>query len=142
MTKQIRNFVGLLLLFTAVSSFAQVKHTIQAKVPFSFMAAGKNWSAGDYIMQLDMNTGALTLSSSNITLVTVMTTNVGSPEEAARSYLRFQRCGEYRILREVSLDGRVRVLDLKKPERELLQAYDTQSKKQQKAVSDSGNTGS
>ena len=137
MTKQIRNFVGLLLLFTAVSSFAQVKHTIQAKVPFSFMAAGKNWSAGDYIMQLDMNTGALTLRSSNITLVTVMSTNVGSPEEAARSYLRFQRCGEYRILREISLDGRVRILDLRKSERELLRAGLTKSRKQQEVVRDS-----
>jgi len=137
MTKQIRNFVGLLLLFTAVSSFAQIKHTIQAKVPFSFMAAGKSWPAGDYIMQLDMNTGALTLRSSNITLVTVMSTNVGSPEEAARSYLRFQRCGEYRILREISLDGRVRILDLRKSERELLRAGLTKSRKQQEVVRDS-----
>jgi hypothetical protein len=140
MAKQIRNFVGLALLLAASSGFAQVQHAIRFRVPFSFMAAGRSWAAGDYRMQFNTDTGFVTLSSFGINSATVMTSPGDPSREIGYSHLRFQSDGEHWILREVLVDGKARILRLKKSERELLEAGLLKSREQRDVASVSRGT--
>lgn len=124
MLRLIKNLTGLALLFAAVSGFAQTQHMKRFKVPFTFMAAGRSWPAGEYKMQLDTSTGFcfLTIPGNNNS-ATVLTYAASQPGTINDSYLRFQSDGEYWILRDISMDGQARTILLKKPERQLMQLH-------------------
>jgi hypothetical protein len=108
MVKQIRIFIGLILLFAAVSGFAQAPHSTRFKIPFTFMTAGKEWPAGDYVVQFDTFTGFFTLARSGNNDSARMTTFAGDqPGEIGENHLRFQNDGQHWILREVVMDGRL-----------------------------------
>jgi hypothetical protein len=119
MTKQIRHFVGLALLLAAISASAQITHTIEVKVPFSFIAAGKNWPAADYRVKIDKHTGFVTLTTAGIAPATVLTNKDDRPGEAGQTYLRFRRYGERWVLQEVTQDGTAQLLNMGKLERQV-----------------------
>ena len=66
MKKQIAGLFGFALLLAAASAHAQITETVQVKVPFSFVAAGKTWPAADYKVQITQPTGLIKLSADNI----------------------------------------------------------------------------
>jgi hypothetical protein len=119
MAKQIRNLVGLALLLATISASAQITHTIGVTVPFSFVAAGKNWTAGDYKVKINKHTGIVTLSSEGIASATLLTDQDERPGEVSRSYLRFGRYGDRWILREVMLECTAQILNSRILEKEL-----------------------
>lgn len=65
MTRQFRNFAGLVVLVTAIAANAQISHQARVTVPFSFMAAGRSLPAGDYRVDMDMTRALVTLSAYN-----------------------------------------------------------------------------
>ena len=63
MKKHIAALFGFALLLAAASAHAQITETIQVKVPFSFVAAGKTFPAADYTIKITQHTGLVTLST-------------------------------------------------------------------------------
>src|SRR5271163_96104 len=120
MQKQIRSIVGLALLLAAVSAYAQIEHTIQVKIEFPFVAAGKMFPAADYRIQIIQPTGLVTLTSPGIQSATMLT-NKNERQEGGddKTYLQFQRYGESWVLSQVNYDGTAQVLHLGKAQREL-----------------------
>jgi hypothetical protein len=120
MKKQIKNIVGLALLLVTASAFAQITHTIGVQVPFSFVADGRNWPAGEYRIKIDKHMGLLTLSSEGVTPATFLTNKDerrGDP--SSRTYLQFQHYGDRWVLQAVTLDGTAQILNSGKLEKEL-----------------------
>jgi hypothetical protein len=107
MKKLIRNLIQVALLVAAVSAFAQDSRATRVKVPFPFVAMGKNWPAGDYKLQLSAEHRSLTLNSPTGRIAAVLTT----PQRYVDgSYLRFHRFGEQWVLQEVALGGKLQTL--------------------------------
>src|SRR5882724_8135102 len=130
MAKQIKNLVGLALLLVSASGFTQIPHTSRFKIPFSFMAAGRNWAAGDYRVQFDSYSGFVTLYSFGVDPA-IVGSSPGDPSgDIEQDYLRFETDGKHRILQAVQLDGNARTIGLKKSERELLKAGRSKSPEQ------------
>lgn len=134
MAKQIKNLVYLALLLVSASGLAQIRHTSRIKIPFSFMAAGRNWAAGDYSVVFDSYSGFVTLNSFGVDSATVGTSPGDPSGEVGHNYLRFQTDGEHRILQAVQLDGNARTIGLKKSERELLKAGLSKSPEQRDII--------
>ena len=124
MLRLIKNLTGFALLFAAVSSFAQTPHMKRFKVPFTFMAAGRSWPAGEYKMQLDTSTGFcfLTIPGNNNS-ATVLTYAAALPGTINDSYLRFQSDGDSWVLRDISMDGHARTINLEKSERQRMKLH-------------------
>jgi hypothetical protein len=118
MMKQLRSLIGVALLLTAVSAFAQTTHAIRVKVPFPFVTAGKSWPAGDYRVQIRTENSTVTLNSSGMASATVLT-NTDDRSGVRRTYLRFQRYADHWVLQEVTLDGTAQVLTSVELESEL-----------------------
>jgi hypothetical protein len=107
MKQLIRNLIQIALLLAAVSAFAQDSGATRVKVPFPFVAMGKNWPAGDYKLQLSAEHRSLILNSPSGRIAAVLTT----PQEYVDgSYLRFHRSGERWVLQEVALGGKLQSL--------------------------------
>jgi hypothetical protein len=119
MTRHIRHFLGLALLLAAISASAQITHTIEVKVPFPFVAAGKSWPAAGYRVKIDKRMGLVTLTSPGITEATMLTSKDDRPAEGGKTYLRFRHYGEHWVLQEVTLDGTAQLLNPTKLEREI-----------------------
>jgi hypothetical protein len=125
MKNYIRSLVslfGLVLLAAAVSAHAQITETIQVKVPFPFVAAGKAWPAAEYKIKITQPTGLLTLSAANVGPAIVMSnTNEHPGMEGGKTYLKFERYGDSWVLEEVAYDGTEQVLHRSKIEQRLAQ---------------------
>jgi hypothetical protein len=120
MTKDIRGFVGLVLLLAAVSAHSQITQTIVVKVPFPFVAAGKTLPAADYRVQIVQPVGLVTLSSPGVRSVTMLTNKDQVPgARADQSYLQFRRYGETWVLEWVTYDGTAQLLNMGKVETQL-----------------------
>ena len=102
MTKPIVSLIGLALL--AVSASAQVMHKIEVNVPFSFVAAGKTWTAGTYKMDIRRDTGLVTLHSPDSDSKMLLT-QAGQPPDNGNTRVRFQRYGNQWMLRAIFADG-------------------------------------
>ena len=137
MTKQIRSFVVLAFLLMAASAFGQSMRAIRANVPFSFEAAGRTWPAGDYKVQFDVATGAMTLTSYGIRPAIVFPISKDEAPQGTRTYLRFQRSGDTWILTQASFGDTLQALKLNRAERELLRADLTRSRESREVVSGS-----
>ena len=137
MTKQIRSSVLLALLLMAASAFGQSTRAIRANVPFSFEAAGRTWPAGDYKVQFNVATGAMTLTSDGIRPAILFPVSEDETAQGTRTYLRFQRSGDTWILTETSFGDTLQALKLNKVERELLRASLTRSRESREVVSGS-----
>jgi len=120
MIKQIKSIVGLAILLAAVSAYAQIEQTVQVKVPFPFVAAGKVFPAADYRIRIVQPTGLVTLTSPGIKSATMLT-NKNERQEGGddKTYLQFQRYGESWVLSQVNYDGTAQLLHVGKEEREL-----------------------
>ena len=122
MTNRIGSLVGLALLLTAVSASAQTSQTIQVKVPFTFVVAGKTLPAATYRVQIARSSGSelvSLLTSAGVTLTTQQASNDYRPGDADKTYLQFQRFGESWVLQEVTVNGHAQLLTVGKSEREL-----------------------
>ena len=103
MTKRIASLIGLALL-AAVSASAQIMHRIEVNVPFSFVAAGKTWTAGTYKMDIRRDTGLVTLHSPDSDSKMLLT-QAGQPPDNGNTRVRFQRYGNQWMLRAIFADG-------------------------------------
>ena len=90
MKKLIVSLFGFALLLAAASAHAQITETIQVKVPFSFVAAGKTFPAADYTIKITHPTGLVTLSAANVGPAIMMSnTNEHPGREGGKSYMQF-----------------------------------------------------
>ena len=104
MTKQIRTFAGLAVLLTALAASGQISQRARVTVPFSFVAAGTNLSAGDYTVSLNEDRNMVTLMSNGSKPVILLALS-GWTSPDGRSYLRFHRYGEHWFLEQVAING-------------------------------------
>jgi hypothetical protein len=106
MRKGMRWFGMLALLAVAAASApAQfVNNVMRVSVPFSFTAAGRAYSAGDYTIQINRLNGVVILSSWPNSAV-LSTRTDSQPAEAGRNYLQFRRYGQRWVLQEIVLLG-------------------------------------
>ena len=118
MTRQIRNFAGLVVLLTAIAARGQISHQARVTVPFSFMVAGRSLPAGDYRVDMDMSRTLVTLSADN-SKSTMFLTVRASQMENARSYLRFHRYGERWCLEQVAINGVVEEVPMAKRDKQV-----------------------
>jgi hypothetical protein len=59
---QICTILSLLVVFTAVSAFAQSGERIDAKIPFNFKIGDKSYKAGNYVIRVSKTAGGDVLS--------------------------------------------------------------------------------
>jgi hypothetical protein len=122
MKKHIAGLFGFALLLAAASAHAQITETIQVKVPFPFVAAGKAFPAADYKIRITQPTGLVTLSAANVGPAIGMSSKNEVPGmEGGKSCLKFERYGDRWVLEEVTSDGTEQVLHMSKVEWELAQ---------------------
>ena len=122
MKKHIAALFGFAALLAAASAHAQITETIQVKVPFSSVAAGKSWPAADYTVRISQPTGLVTLSAATVPPATMLTNRDEHPGmENGKSYLKFELYGNSWVLEEVSYDGTEQVLHRSKIEKQLAQ---------------------
>ena len=122
MKKHIAGLFGFALLLAAASAHAQITETIQVKVPFSFVAAGKTWPAADYKVQITQPTGLVKISAANVPPGIMMSnTNEHPGREGGKSYMQFERYGDSWVLEQVAYDGTEQVLHQTKIEQRLAQ---------------------
>jgi hypothetical protein len=120
MTTQIKTFMRLAPLLAAISATAYGTDSIQVKVPFPFVTAGKTLPAADYRVQVRRDNGAITLSSTGGS-ATVL--SEGEDRPASRpSSLRFLRTGDQWVLQEVTLADRSQVLLANRSQKEKTKA--------------------
>jgi hypothetical protein len=133
MKKQIsRALLGLAatLVLTA-GAFAQVSHTVLIRVPFDFVAGGKQMPAGGYTVRRIRSDGesALLIRGEDGRATAVVLTNTGDarPRSAA---LVFRLRGDRHFLAEVSMPGAasVRELPMSSAERRLERELAEQNK--------------
>jgi hypothetical protein len=107
-----------LLVVAAASAPAQVVNNVmRVSVPFSFAAAGRGYSAGDYTIQINRQNGLVLLTSWPNSAVLPTRTDSQSAE-AGGNYLLFHQYGQRWVLRKIVLLGTVQVLDPGKLEKE------------------------
>ena len=122
MKKHIAGLFGFGLLLAAASAHAQITETIQVKVPFSFVAAGKTFPTADYTIKITQPTGLVTLTAANVGPAIVMSnTNEHPGMQGGKTYLKFERYGDSWVLEEVAYDGTEQVLHRSKIEQRLAQ---------------------
>jgi hypothetical protein len=122
MKKHIAALFGFAVLLAAASAHAQITETIQVKVPFPFVAAGKSWPAADYNVQITQPTGLVKISAANVPPAIVMSnTNEHPGREGGKSYMQFERHGDRWVLEQVAYDGTEQVLHQTKIEQRLAQ---------------------
>jgi hypothetical protein len=120
MRKGMRCFGMLALLaLTAASAPAQgvVNNTMRVSVPFSFTAAGRGYSAGDYTIRINRLNGLVILSSwpNSAVLPTRMDSQSA---DAGGDYLLFHQFGQRWVLKRIVLHGTTQVLGQGKLEKE------------------------
>ena len=60
---QISGLLGLLVILTAATTFAQASYGSDVNIPFAFTVGDQSYEAGDYIVRIErMSSGAATLS--------------------------------------------------------------------------------
>ena len=116
MKGRIKQFVGLAILFTAISSTAQVALKGNVTVPFAFKANGQLCPAGEYGIAINKNNDVVTLTRQGYTQAVVLGTGGGASTDQ-QSYLRFQQVGQEMFLREVAVSGETETLPLPKNRR-------------------------
>jgi hypothetical protein len=122
MKKHIAALFGFALLLAAASAHAQITETIQVKVPFSFVAAGRAFPAANYQVRISQPTGLVTLSAANVGLAMMLSNKNEHPGmEGGKSYLKFERYGDSWVLEEVTYDGTEQVVHRSKIEQQLAQ---------------------
>jgi hypothetical protein len=122
MKKYIAALFGFAFLLAAASAHAQITETIQVKVPFSFVAAGKAFPAADYQIKITQPTGLVTLRAANVGPAMMLSNKNEHPgREGGKSYMKFEHYGDSWVLEEVTYDGTEQVLHQSKVERELAQ---------------------
>lgn len=121
MTRQIRNFVGLAVLLTAISANAQFYHQARVTVPFSFMAGGKSSPPGDYRVNVDRERDVVTLATDGSNPVVLLTYSPSQMQDT-KSYLRFRRYGEKWFLEQVAVDGLAQDVPIAKRAKEVFTA--------------------
>jgi len=126
MPAKITFFVALLLLAAAVAS-AQTASWMRVTVPFSFVAASNNCPAGDYTVNIDRETGQVTLSSPAKHAV-LLTSTDPRPADRDRAYLRFRHFGQRWVLQEVVARGTAQQLNPSKLETEYAKAKPVEEK--------------
>jgi hypothetical protein len=117
MKKQIsRALLGLAAtLVLAVAANAQVLHTVVMRVPFDFVAGGKQMPAGRYTVRRIRSDAesALLIRSEDGRATAVVLTNTGEPQPRSAA-LVFRQHGERHFLAEVSMPGTASVRELPK----------------------------
>ena len=117
MTKRIACLIGLAL-FATLSASAQTRR-VEVNVPFSFAAAGTNWAAGTYEIDIRMDNGLATLNSRQ-SVSRMFLTNAGQSPDNRNMRVRFQRYGNQWVLRAIVGDGMQADVRPGKLERELM----------------------
>ena len=97
----------------------------------------RTWPAGDYKVQFNVATGAMTLASYGIRPAILFPISKDETPQGTGTYLRFQRSGDTWILTEASFGDILQALKLNKTERELLRASLTRSRDSREVVSGS-----
>lgn len=119
MAKRIASWIGLALV-AVVSASAQIVHSVEVNVPFSFVAAGKTWDAGTYKLDIKPDSGLAALHSSQSGSGTFLI-QASQPENIGnKTTVRFERYGNQWVLRAM-LGGGIQAEVLPgKLERELM----------------------
>lgn len=93
----------------AAAAFAsQTASAERVNVPFSFSAMGKDFPAGSYIVQQDMNGNFVTLETVDCTKRLVRVLGPGAPDPAdAHVVLRFNITGEDYVLDSIQIRSKV-----------------------------------
>jgi hypothetical protein len=106
MKKYFQGILGAALLLAAVSASAQINETVTAKVPFSFVAAGKTWPAAEYRIQISQPVGLVTITSSGLKQASFVTNTDQHPGAfSGRTYIAFEKFNDRWILKEVAYQG-------------------------------------
>jgi hypothetical protein len=121
MKKHIVGIFGLAFLLAAASAHAQISETIQAKVPFPFVAAGRTMPAADYRVKITPDAGQIILTTPGRSAIMLSITNEHPGKESGKSYLKFGHYGDNWVLEEVTYDGTEQVLLRSKTEQQLAQ---------------------
>jgi len=121
MKKHIATLFGFALLLAAASAHAQITETVQVKVPFPFVAAGRTMPAADYRVKITEDTGLITLSTPGRSAILLTIRNEHPGKESGNSSLKFERYGDSWVLEEVTYDGTEQVLRRGKVEQKLAQ---------------------
>jgi hypothetical protein len=121
MTRQIRNFMGLAVLLTAISANAQTANEARVTVPFAFMAAGKISPPGHYRVNIDRERNLVTLKTEGSTGVMLLTYGAWQGQNT-RSYMRFHRYGERWFLDQVTIAGLQQEVPIAKRSKEVFTA--------------------
>jgi hypothetical protein len=124
MRRQIRNFVGLAVLLTAISANAQFYHQARVTVPFSFMAAGKSSPPGDYRVNIDRERDVVMLATDGSNPIMFLTYSPSQVQDG-RTYLRFHRYGEKWFLEQVAVDGLIQHVPIAKRAKDVFTASTT-----------------
>lgn len=115
MPTQIR-FALVFVVMAGLAASAQVTHRMQVDVPFPFIAGGKSCPTGHYRIDLNHDTGQVTLRSSE---ANVSTLTQGDVRPGNSSYLRFRLYEDTWVLEEVTQGGIAQQMKTSGIEREL-----------------------
>ena len=121
MKKQIRTFVGLTLLVTAITANAQVTHQIRVNVPFSFVVGKRISPPGEYRFNIDAARELVGISAPDTRTIFLFMPEVDRSDDR-RSFLRFRRYGEQWFLQDVTTEGITQKVLLGKTERSMIAA--------------------
>jgi len=102
MKGHVRKFVGLAILFVAITSTAQVGLKANVTVPFAFNAAGHQCPAGEYQVAINKSNDVITLTRMGYTQAVVLGKGAGSSTDGG-SFLRFQQVGEEMFLQDAAI---------------------------------------
>jgi hypothetical protein len=103
MKNQIVAILGLTLL-AAVSASAQTTKTNPMKVPVAFMAGEKALPAGEYLVQFNIDSGAIVLLNEAGPVASMITSHDGQGN--GQDALEFRLVGDTWVLQRVSVNGR------------------------------------
>jgi hypothetical protein len=122
---QIFSLVSMLVLFSALATFAQSGFGSDVNIPFAFNIGDRSYEAGNYIVKLDRrSSGSATLSiqDTKTDKVHTMILNVGPHSTSGEINLVFDMFNGQRYLTKISTPERTFALVKSKSEKEAIKA--------------------
>jgi hypothetical protein len=87
----------------AAANASEMSHYLRVNVPFAFVAAGQQFSAGEYRVT-ETETGVITLQGEG-KAASLISTPIASPKSGDTSALRFTNSNNQSYLTSVSVEG-------------------------------------